>query len=211
MAFRTMTSYTAELLKGPLPMLGSVLDLHAPFNATQLANITGGVIPKGRIVSFNSSRQWRLGVGSTNATAGPGYLLMNNSDDLDVVKDRGGNPSTDAGAWVPGMPSGRMQGISLLQGHLMQVGEFDATLNYAVNSPLNAPLCTDDNDGDELLEEAGVLTNDGIKPYKQAIVGWVTEAWSAASPTTNAHRKNVLTFVSDYVPALELNPAPTWV
>lgn len=211
MAFRTMTSYTAELLKGPLPMLGPVIDLHAPFNGTQLANITGGVIPKGRCVSFNSSRQWRLGVGSTNATAGPGYLLMNNSDDLDVQTGQGGTPATDYGAWVPGTPSGKMQGIALLQGHVIQTGEFDTTRNYAVNNPLNAPLSTNDADGAVLLNTAGVFTNDGIKPYKQAIVGWVTETFTAASPTLNAHGKKVLTFISDNLPALELNPAPTWV
>lgn len=211
MALRTMVTYTAELLRGPLPMLGPVLDWHATFKSAQLANITGGVIPKGRIVSLNSSGVWQLGVGSTNATVSPPWLLMNNSDDLDVDNTRGGTPATDRNAWKPGMPSGKMQGISLLQGHIIQSGEFDTDQTYTPGQALSAPLCSDDTDGDELLDAAGVLTNNGIKPYKQTVVGYVVVGWASGSPTLNAHNQNVLTFVSDYLPALNVNPALTFV
>lgn len=210
MALRTMTTHTAELLKGPKPMLGPIVDRVATFVAAQLANIRGGYIPKGRIVSLNSSGAWRLGVGSTNATVSPPWLLLNNSDDLDVDNTKGGTPATDYGAWKPAMPTGKANAVSLLQGHLLQTGEFKTALNYSPGQALSAPLAVSDSDAAELADTAGVLTNSGIKPYKQTVVGYVVEPFTANNPTRNAHNQPVLTWLPTYLPALDVNPALTF-
>ncbi len=207
--FRPMTLHAAELLKGALPIVGPIIDHQAPINATQNNTITGGYVPKGRIVSLNTSGEWVLGVGATNATLSVPWFLMSNSDDPDVITGGGGNPASDYGAYVPGTPSGKMNAVCLMDVHVLQTTEFVGGVDYPVNTALSAPLTADGTAAD-LKNNAGVLTKTisaaAVTPYKHAIVGYVLFKYLNATPdkmTKNAHGRRVLTFVSSFLPKLD--------
>lgn len=217
--FRPMTKHAAELLKGPLPIFDKVIDHQAQFDSTQLSTISGGYVPKGRIVSLDSNGKWLLGVGQTNATLSvPWFLFGSNSDDPDVITGGGGDPSADYGAYVPGTPSGKMNAICLLDCHVIQTTEFVGGVDYAVNTALSAPDPATYSTAADLLNLAGVVAKTisaaAVKPYKHTIIGYVLYKYTSATPdkfTKNAHGKRVLTFVSTFLPAQNVNPALTYV
>lgn len=208
--FRPMTKHAAELLKGPLPVFDKVIDHQAPFDTTQLTTISGGYVPKGRIVSLNSSGKWLLGVGQSNATVSVPWFLMSNSDDPDVITGGGGNPSSDYGAYVPATPSGKINAVCLLDCHVLQTTEFVGGVDYAINTPLSAADPATYSSAADLLASAGKVTKTisaaAVTPYKHTIVGYVLYPYVNGSPdkfTKNAHGQRVLTFVSTFLPKLD--------
>lgn len=198
---RQMTDHVLEIIKGALPMLGPCIDFQATFNATQVSTITGGFIPRGRCVSLNSSGEWVLGVGASNAALSVPFFLLSNSDDYDVKND-GGTLSTDYNAWSPATPTGKGQAVCGLHAGELETTEFNSALNYAINNALTAPLQSSGTASD-LLNTAGVLTNASIKPYQNTVVGFVSKTFTAASPTKNAHGKKVLRFWSWFIPKID--------
>ena len=198
---RQMTDHILEIIKGALPMLGPCVDYQAPFNATQVSTITGGFIPQGRCLSLNSSGEWVLGVGATNATLSVPFFGRSNSDDYDVKND-GGTLSTDYGAWSPGTPTGKGQAICGLFAGELESTEFQTALNYNLGNALSAPLQSSGTASD-LANTAGVLTNASIKPYQNVVVGYVSKKFTAATPNLNAHGKKVLRFWSTFLPKLD--------
>lgn len=201
---RQMTDHVLETIKGPLkgPATG-ILDFRAPFNAAEVALIQGGVVPAGRCMCLNSSGELILGVG--NAT--PPLFVTHNSDDYDIAID-GGTLSSDYGAYSPGM-SGNAVALSGLGGFELETTEFLTNLNYAINDPLTAAVST--GVAATMLSTSGKLTNSSVKPYSHCVVGWVTKAFTAASPNKSAHGVPVLRFWSDFLPKITGIAEPTWV
>ena len=204
---RQMTDHILEIIKGPNPMLGPIVDYQAKFNATQVSTITGGVIFAGRCVSLSASGEFVLGVGATNAALSVPMFLRSNSDDYDVKND-GGNLASDYGAWSPGMPTGKAQAVVAMFAGELETTEFIDSLNYAYNQALTAPNSPTDASG--LLNTAGKLTNASVKPYQNVVVGYVSLPFTAASPRLNAHGKKVLRFWSTFLPKLDTATAITY-
>lgn len=198
---RQMTDHILEIIKGPLPMLGPCLDYQAKHNGTELSTITGGVVFAGRCVSLNSSGEWVLGVGATNATLQVPFFLRGNSDDNDVKND-GGTLSTDYGAYSPGTPTGKNNAVCALGAFELETTEFDTELNYAYNNALTAPSGSGQS-ASTLLSTSGKLTNASVKPYQNVVVGYVSLPFTAASPRLNAHGKKVLRFWPTFLPKLD--------
>lgn len=203
---RQMTDHVLEVIKGPKPLLsgGAFLDRQAVFNGTELGLISGGIVFQGRCVSLNASGEFILGVGN----AAVPLFLLSNSDDYDVKND-GGTLSTDYGAWSPGMPTGKLQAVCGLSASELETTEFITSENYAINAPLTAPVST--GVAATMLSQSGKLTGSGIKPYSHNVVGWVSQPFTAATPTKSAHGKPVLRFWCDFLPKITGIAEPTWV
>ena len=163
-----MNHHSGNVTMGPLPPYQLAKALLP--DSTDLARVSGGVMFAGRIVHRSSASKWKLGM---DDQALP-YLLMANSDDLDVGANDGGNPTTDADAWQKIQPTGEMPAVAITQGNEYSTTEFKTSLTYLPNQPLRAPLTAGVSAATDLAD-AGVLTNATVTVYDDAVVGLVSE------------------------------------
>jgi len=191
MVRRIKTHHTADVIKGN--RAPNDLDKQLEFDPVELSLITGGVIFEGRIVHINDQNRWALGVGDQHLP----WVLMNNSDDLDVVND-GGDPTTEADAWKASTPSGEAKAVCVI-GSEFEVTEFDTSRTYLNNDPLTAPPST--GVGSTMLSTSGVLTNSNVAYGSDCIVGIVTEARTPTSPK-NSNQRPSLKFMGYFLPKL---------
>lgn len=192
MVRRIKTHHTADVIKGN--RAPNDLDKQLVIDPTEVALISGGIVFEGRIVHINDDGYWSLGAGDTDLP----WVLMNNSDDLDVTND-GGDPETEPDAWVAGTPEGEMKAVCVLNAAEFETTEFDSTLTYVPNDPLNAPIS--DSDPDNMLELAGVLTNASIAYGTDCVCGIVSEGRTPTS-TRNANGRHSLKFIGYFLPVL---------
>jgi hypothetical protein len=178
--------HTLNPLKGwPSP---HALDFSASFNTTQLAAISGNVAFSGRVVHLDDNGAYKFGVANRQMA----LFLFNNSDDPDVSND-GGNPASDATAWVPIKPSGKMMALPATGAYELETTEYDSSQTYLPNQTLTAATGT-------TLATAGVLTNraengDIATPYTHAVCGVVSRG-----EYTNSFGRSVLAFWPVYLP-----------
>ncbi len=178
---RSMTAHTLNPLKGwPSPY---AVDYTAKFNASQLAAISGNVAFRGRVVHLDSAGTYRFGVANRHLA----LFLFQNSDDPDVAND-GGNPASEADAWVSIQPTGPMMALPAVGAYELQSTEFDTAQTYHYNETLTALTGT-------TLATAGVLTNQSAVPYTNNVCGVVSR-----TPFVNSHGRNVLSFWPVYLP-----------
>jgi hypothetical protein len=187
---RIATQHTLEIIKGN--RAPNMFDFQAIADATQLGLIQGGIFFSGRCVHLNPSGSWELGVEKGQLP----FFLLNNSDDLDVAND-GGNPATEADAWSPGTPSGKMNAVCALGGFELASTEFIATDTYAPNDRLAAPITT--GVPATMLTASGVLKKSTVNTFAEAVVGVVTRGRIPTSPK-NAHGRDEIYFASVYLP-----------
>ena len=149
---RKMTANTLNALKG-WPQMNAV-DYHASFDSS----IPSGDLPvlAGTVVSLNSSGNYILGVGTDNVMP---LFLFNNSDDPDVVND-GGDAATEAGVWVPIMPTGQAMALVATGAYeLVSTAYVPAGGPYLPNTPLTADKS---GGGDPGKLQAGTIYTDMI-------------------------------------------------
>lgn len=139
-------------------------------DATDLSRVSGNVMFAGRIVHRSSASKWKLGMDDQVVP----FLLMANSDDLDVGANDGGDPTTDADAWQKVQPTGEMPAVAIMQGSEYSTTEFKTTRTYQPNELLKAPLTAGSNAATDLAD-AGVLTNLSVEAYTDPVVGVVSE------------------------------------
>jgi len=178
---RQMTDHTLEAPKGwPSP---HAVDFQAKHDATQLTTISGNVAFSGRVVHLASDGEFEFGI--TNRSMA--LFLFQNSDDPDVSND-GGDPSTDAHAWVPVAPTGKLNALVAVGAYELASTEYNSALTYAPNDTLTAVTGT-------TLATAGVLTNASATPYTNPVCGVVSKGVQ-----TNSHGKSELHFWPVYLP-----------
>ena len=167
----------------------SALDKARPLNAVTVA--AGTEVPPGRVVHIDANGEFALGGSGTQM---PLYLFKG-SHETDVRND-GVSSATGTTHWVAIMPAGAMIALVATGGYELQSTEYDATQTYLPNQLLTA-------------SGAGVLTNQAAVQYVNWICGVCSwhensdyQAGAATAPTgQNAHKINVLTFWSYFLPA----------
>jgi hypothetical protein len=163
-----MNHHVGNVTMGPLPPYQLAKNLLP--NATDLSRVSGNVLFAGRIVHRASDSTWKLGMDDQVLP----YLLMANSDDLDVGANDGGDPTTDADAWQKIQPTGEMPAVAITQGNEYSTTEFKTARTYLPNEPLKAPLTAGVSAATDLAD-AGVLTNQSVEVYTNPVVGLVSE------------------------------------
>lgn len=163
-----------------------------PIKAADLALVTGGVVHCGRIVTQDGAGNWQVGASDQK----PPFVLLNNSDDLDVVND-GGDPTTDPRATVSVTPPKKLLAVLVNASSCFESTEFDTTKTYTEGQALAAPRVTDD--GDTFLDECGVLTND-CTLYTDDIVGFVLEGRGPSSAKNRMTYRPTLRWIGHFIP-----------
>ena len=156
----------------------AALDFSAPLSA----NVTF-VVPRGRVVHVNDAGEFEMGVDLTQMA----IFLLNGSEDFDVS-----NPgTTPAGNFMHQAirPSGNMSGLVATGGYEIESTEFDDTQTYEANDCIGALA------NNTTLATGGVLTNQGITAYGDAVCGVVSRG-----RFVNAHGIPVLAFWPVYLP-----------
>lgn len=149
----------------------------------------GYSVPRGRVVHLEvvgGQEVFLPGVRATDVA----IFLLNGSDDADVS-----NPGTTAsGKFVQQAvsPTGKLSGVVATGGYEIDSTEFDSSRTYAPGDLLTAPT------GALLANAAtgGVLTNNGVVQYVNAVVGVVS-----SGKHTNHNGVSTLSFWSVYLPA----------
>lgn len=179
---RSMTEHTLEVLHGYKTDTDAVTYTTA-FDATALSSVTGNVAFAGRCVSLNPSGNFVFGVGNRSM----GMWLLMSTDDPDVSND-GGNPATDANAWIPLAPTGQVTAVVAAGAFELGTTEFNSSLTYAPNDTLTAATGT-------TLSTCGVMTKASAVPYTNPVCGVVSRG-----VVTNSHGRQELHFWPVYLP-----------
>ncbi len=184
MARRLMTTHMLNPRKG-WPSQHAI-DFDALFDSSQLAAITGGVAFAGRVVHLDTAGKFRFGVANRQMA----MFLFTDSDAHDV-SNYGGDPATEAGAWVAVAPTGKMVALVACGSYELESTEFDSEQTYPPNTTLTAATGT-------TLATCGVLTNQAAVPYTNAVCGVVSKG-----VYTNSYGKSVLAFWPVYLPTAD--------
>lgn len=140
---RSMLAHTLNPAKGwPSP---HAVDFRAKISSAVLFTLFSG-----RAVHIDANGEYRTGVDPAAASTGMTLFTFPNGDDPDVVND-GGDPATDADAWVPVGPTGQMLALPAKGAYELETTEFIAGV-YPPGTPLTAP--NDDAD----VAVGGILT-----------------------------------------------------
>jgi hypothetical protein len=162
------------------------VDFATTFDSSQLAAISGNIAFAGRVVHLDSAGKYRFGVANRHMA----MFLFQNSDDPDV-SNYGGDPASEAGAWVPVAPTGKIMALVACGAYELESTEFDTVQTYAPNQTLTAATGT-------TLATAGVLTNQSATPYTNAVCGVVSRG-----KYTNSYGRSVLAFWPVYLPTAD--------
>lgn len=175
----SMTAHTLDARKGwPRP---NAVDYDAKFNTTDLATV--GTAYAGRCVHVHSDGTFKYGVSGAQM---PLFLFVS-SNDADV-SNYGGDPASEAGAWVPVAPIGKMMALVAIGAYELETTEFTGSVSsYVPNDLLTSATGTG--------SDAGKVARGGTQ-YTNAIVGVVSRAGY-----TNSHGKSAVAFWPVYLPA----------
>lgn len=174
----SMTLHTLDARKGwPRP---NAVDYDAKFNTTDLATL--GTAYAGRCVHVHSDGTFKYGVSGAQM---PLFLFVS-SNDADV-SNPGGTVTTDAGAWVPIAPIGKMMALVAIGAYELETTEFVGDVDdYVPNDVLKSATGTG--------SDAGKLDRSATK-YTDSIVGVVSRPGY-----TNSHGKSAIAFWPVYLP-----------
>ena len=128
---RQMTANTLNALKG-WPSQSAV-----DFVAKLDSSVTVDPVLAGSVVMLNSSGNFLLGVGTTDAMP---MFLFQNSDDPDVANDGGdAGAGGDKGVWIPVAPSGNLMALVATGAYELTTTAIEgATGTFTVNIPLTS-------------------------------------------------------------------------
>lgn len=175
---RQMTAETLNALKG-WPQMNAV-DFEAKLDAS-----VEDRLPPGSCVHVSSSKTFLPGVG--NVARMPLFTFQA-SDDPDV-KNEGGDPSTDKGAWIGINPTGVMMALVAIGAYELVSTNYDDQVSYAPNDHLTSPTTTAGG------VDAGMLTKGTLQT--NCIVGVVSRG-----VVDNGYGEDALAFWPWYFPPI---------
>jgi len=180
---RQMTTHTLEAIKGwPSP--------HAvDFAAKLSANVTFSPVYAGRVVHLNAAGEFEMGLPDVSRAGHMAIFLFQNSDDPDVA-NAGGDPTTDAGVWVPVSPTGVMMGLPAKGAYELASTEFVPEAIVGTYEPGDCLTAVNDN----ATAATGGVIYKGIA-YDVPICGTVSRGVS-----TNSHGRSELAFWPVWLP-----------
>jgi hypothetical protein len=156
--FYDMTEFTLNALKGwPQP---AAVD----FNTTFDASLAGITIEPGTVVHLSATGTYLLGVGTEAVMP---MFMFNGSMDADVINS-GGDPSTQAGVWVPINPTGQAMALVAVGAYELVSTAFVEADEYPPNTHLTSTLSPDVNAG--LLQPGTLYTNTIVGIVSRGVV-----------------------------------------
>jgi len=175
---RQMTAETLNALKG-WPQMNAV-DFEAKLDASVSTRL-----PPGSVVHVSASKTFLPGVG--NVARMPLYTFQA-SDDPDV-KNEGGDPATDKGAWIGINPTGVMMALVAIGSYELVSTNYNSAVSYAPNDFLTSPTVAGGG------VNAGQLTKGTIKT--NCLCGVVSRG-----VVDNGYGEDALAFWAYYLPPI---------
>jgi hypothetical protein len=180
-----MVAKTLNVVKG-WPS-GIPLDWAADFDAA----VTVDPVPPGRIVRLNDDGKFELGLPDTIGKAHYPMILRAYSDQPSSQND-GGDPETEVGVWVSGLPrrTPRVTAFPCNGSMIVEIQDFDTGPTYAAGDALTAVA---DNTNATTGGRVTRATN-GLA-YTKPTCGVVVKPVG-----TNHNQRSTLTFITAWLP-----------
>lgn len=188
--------------------LDYVLDTRAQHNPVQVAYFGEPYdgIPAGRCFHKNANGQAELGCAGFKVP----MFSFEPSNKPQSFKSTGNVATATTTVATTSVARDATRFLVGLEQYEIRTTEFDASLNYAINDPLIAPVVSG---ASQAVSAAGKLTKTGAVYGATTIVGVVSQPFTAASPT-KMHSKAVLCLYTCFLPAVAGLPnglaEPTW-